>query len=80
MDLTESLSHLPAGGQVLLSDTTSQHTAGRLHDVHLPAFTFQCARSSLDRSKSRISMEGLRGIYTKELVSHQYCPFVAHRG
>ena len=69
MELTESLSHLPAGGQVLLSDTTCQCSAGRLHDLKLPAFTFQCSRGSLDRTRSRISLEGLRSSYAKELVS-----------
>ena len=68
MELTESLSHLPSGGQVLLSDTTSQRVAGRLHDIRLPAFAFQCPRSSLDRSKSRISLDGLRKAYTQDLV------------
>lgn len=71
MELTEALSHLPAGGQVLLSDTTSRHTAGRMHKIHLPAFTFQCFRSSLEEIKStRTSLEGLRSVYAKQLVLH----------
>ena len=69
IELTESLSHLPAGGQVLLSDTTSQRTAGRLHEIHLPAFTFQCAKSSLSRAQSKVSFEGLRPALSKGLVS-----------
>lgn len=69
IELTESLSHLPAGGQVLLSDTTSQRTAGRLHEIHLPAFTFQCAKSSLSTAQSKISFEGLRPALSKGLVS-----------
>ena len=69
IELTESLSHLPAGGQVLLSDTTSQRTAGRLHEIHLPAFTFQCAKNSLSRAQSRMSFEGLRPALSKGLVS-----------
>lgn len=70
MELTEALSHLPAGGQVLLSDTTSRLTAGRLHRIHLPAFTFQCSRRSLEETKSaRTSLEGLRSVYTHHLVS-----------
>ncbi len=69
IELTESLSHLPAGGQVLLSDTTSQRTAGRLHEIHLPAFTFQCAKGSLSRAQSKMSFEGLRPALSKGLVS-----------
>jgi len=78
IELTESLSHLPAGGQVLLSDTTSQRTAGRLHEIHLPAFTFQCAMGSLSRAQSKMSLsraqskmsfEGLRPALSKGLVS-----------
>ena len=82
MELTEALSHLPAGGQVLLSDTSSRHTAGRLHYIHLPAFTFHCARSSLEETKSiRTSMEGLRSVYTKQLVSHCGCSmYTRHNG
>ncbi|KAL0023908.1 hypothetical protein WJX79_009620 [Trebouxia sp. C0005] len=68
IELTESLSHLPAGGQVLLSDTTSQRTAGRLHEIHLPAFTFQCAKSSLSTAQSKISFEGLRPALSKGLA------------
>ncbi|DBA88295.1 TPA: hypothetical protein ACH3X1_016535 [Trebouxia sp. C0004] len=68
IELSESLSHLPAGGQVLLSDTTSQRTAGRLHEIHLPAFTFQCAKSCLSRAQSKISFEGLRHAVSKVLV------------
>lgn len=70
VDLTESLSHLPAGGQVVLSDTTFSHTVGRLQHIHLPAFTFQTARNSLEGPKSRKgSMEGLRSMYSKQLVA-----------
>ena len=36
VQLTEALSHLPAGGQVLLSDTTFKLVAHRLHDIVLP--------------------------------------------
>ena len=69
MELTESLSHLPAGGQVLLSDTTCQRTAGRLHEIQLPAFTFQCPRTSLETAQSKLSFEGLRPALSKGLVS-----------
>ena len=69
MELTESLSHMPAGGQVLLSDATFHQIAGRLHKIHLPAFAFQCRRSSQEGTKStRTSMEGLRSVYNKQLV------------
>ena len=53
VDLTESLTHLPAGGQVVLSDATFQRLEGELHHVQLPAFTFQCPRSSLDTITGR---------------------------
>lgn len=43
VELTNSLLQLPAGGQVLLSDTTFQRIGGRLHEVKLPAFHFQKA-------------------------------------
>lgn len=68
IELTESLSHLPAGGQVVISDATFARTAGCLHRIHLPAFTFQTARSSVDKP-GRGSMEGLRSVYTKQLVA-----------
>lgn len=35
--LTEALSHLPTGGQVLLSDPTFRLVAHRLHNLRLPA-------------------------------------------
>ncbi|DBA88293.1 TPA: hypothetical protein ACH3X1_016534 [Trebouxia sp. C0004] len=41
VELTRSLLQLPAGGQVLLSDTTFQRIGGRLHEVKLPLFHFQ---------------------------------------
>ena len=69
IELTESLSHLPAGGQVLLSDTTIQPTASRLHEIHLPAFTFPCAKGTLTRAQSKMSFEGLRPALSKGLVS-----------
>ena len=37
MELSESLLELPAGGQVILSDTTFQRIGGRLHEVKLPS-------------------------------------------
>ncbi len=61
MELTDSLLHLPAGGQVLLSDNTFQRIGGRLHEVKLPAFQLQrpieVTRSSID-GQSRRSLEG----------------------
>lgn len=41
MTLSESLLQLPAGGQVVLSDTTFQRIGGRLHEVKLPSLDFQ---------------------------------------
>lgn len=80
VDLTEALSHLPAGGQVVLSDTTFSLTAGRLQHIHLPAFTFQTARNSLEGPKPRQgSMEGLRSMYTKQLVVVSPMPMCGHR-
>lgn len=39
VELTDSLSMLPAGGQVLLSDSTFQRIGGRLHEVKLPTLS-----------------------------------------
>ena len=58
VDLTNSLLQLPAGGQVLLSDTTFQRIGGRLHEVKLPAFHFQKPaegpRNSIDGPRNSI--------------------------
>ena len=48
MELSASLLQLPAGGQVLLSDTTFQRIGGRLHEVKLPALQLQRPRTSVD--------------------------------
>jgi len=60
VDLTNSLLQLPAGGQVLLSDTTFQRIGGRLHEVKLPVFHFQKPaegpRNSIDGPRN--SVEG----------------------
>ena len=49
MELSESLLQLPAGGQVVLSDTTFQHIGGRLHEIKLPSLEVQKPRRhSLD--------------------------------
>jgi len=67
VELTNSLLQLPAGGQVLLSDTTFQRIGGRLHEVKLPVFHFQKPaegpRNSIDRPRNiidgpRNSIEG----------------------
>ena len=60
VELTESLSHLPAGSQVLISDTTFQRVAGLLHQIKLPAFTFQCSRASMEQGRSTASFDVLR--------------------
>ena len=52
VQLTEALSHLPTGGQVLLSDTTYLLVASRLHDVKLPTATRVCPELS---AKSTVS-------------------------
>ena len=58
MDLSESLLQLPAGGQVVLSDTTFQRIGGRLHEVKLPSLEVQKpSRLSLD-GKSKRKLEG----------------------
>ena len=58
MELTNSLLQLPAGGQVLLSDTTFQRIGGRLHEIKLPDFHFQKPaegpRISIDRPRNSI--------------------------
>lgn len=61
MDVTNSLLQLPAGGQVLLSDTTFQRIGGRLHEIKLPVFHFQKPaegpRNSIE-GQSRKELEG----------------------
>ena len=52
VQLTEALSHLPTGGQVLLSDTTYLLVASRLHDVKLPTAIRVCPELS---AKSTVS-------------------------
>ncbi len=58
VELTNSLLQLPAGGQVLLSDTTFQRIGGRLHEVKLPIFQFQKPAGgpsiSIDRPRNNI--------------------------
>ena len=58
MDVTNSLLQLPAGGQVLLSDTTFQRIGGRLHEIKLPVFHFQKPaegpRNSIDGPRNSI--------------------------
>ena len=56
MELSRSLLQLPAGGQVLLSDTTFQRIGGRLHEVKLPALQLPRARNSVDGPRG--SLEG----------------------
>ena len=71
MDLTDALLKLPAGGQVLLSDTTFQRIGGRLHEVKLPAlqlprpegldrprFSIEKDRNSVDKDRSIVEKEG----------------------
>ena len=67
MSLSESLLQLPAGGQVVLSDTTFQRIGGRLHEVKLPALEFQKLSQSPDGllkekgDRPRDSLEGKPG-------------------
>ena len=56
MELSRSLLRLPAGGQVLLSDTTFQRIGGRLHEVKLPDLQLPRARNSVDGPRG--SLEG----------------------
>ena len=60
VQLTEALSHLPAGGQVLLSDPTYLLVASRLHDLKLPSAMQVCpelsAKSSTVSTKSRLRL------------------------
>lgn len=52
-ELTDSLSMLPAGGQVLLSDSTFQRIGGRLHEVKLPVSALPAKGISIDHFVSR---------------------------
>ena len=60
VQLTESLSHLPTGGQVLLSDTTYLLVASRLHDLKLssaPKLQVEpSAKSTSASAKSRLKL------------------------
>ena len=58
VELTDALLRLPAGGQVLLSDTTFQRIGGRLHEVKLPSLQLPRTGEALERRKN--SIEGQR--------------------
>lgn len=55
VELTDSLAMLPAGGQVLLSDSTFQRIGGRLHEVKLPTSAVPTKLSSMDDQYARQS-------------------------
>ena len=64
VELTDSFAMLPAGGQVLLSDSTFQRIGGRLHEVKLPSFDAPAARASQDpkpRKHTRTSLDVQQG-------------------
>ena len=44
ISLTEALVGFPAGGQVLLSDSTYQRIYGRLDTIHLKEYTKACKK------------------------------------
>ena len=71
MELSESLLELPAGGQVILSDTTFQHIGGRLHEVKLPSLEVPKPDSySLDgqpRGKGNRQRDSLDGMSRQKL-------------
>lgn len=67
VELTEALTHLPAGGQVVLSDTTYQRAKGRLLEVQLPAFTFTCARNSLEAITNRSLSKMIEQVVMKQM-------------
>lgn len=68
VELTEALTHLPAGGQVVLSDVTYHRIKDRLLEVQLPAFTFQCARSSLEAITDRTLSKFVEQVLTTAAV------------
>lgn len=76
MSLSESLLQLPAGGQVVLSDTTFQRIGGRLHEVNLPTPEFQKLTHSPNgqlKGKGdtpRNSLEGKPGVNVERQVRH----------
>lgn len=55
VELTDSLATLPAGGQVLLSDSTFQRIGGRLHEVKLPNSAVPGKLTSVDEQTARRS-------------------------
>ena len=71
MELSESLLELPAGGQVILSDTTFQRIGGRLHEVKLPSLEVPKPDSySLDgqpRGKGNRQRDSLDGMSRQKL-------------
>ena len=48
VEVTESLSHLPSGGQVLLSHTTSRGICQHAQDIELPSPTAKVSSPALD--------------------------------
>lgn len=67
VELTNSLLQLPAGGQVLLSDTTFQRIGGRLHEVKLPTLQGQRPPEGLRSNVEGQSRKDLNGQSRKDL-------------
>ena len=51
-ELTEAVSHLPAGGQVLLTNALGQNTAGHLHQIQLITLMCFALRAGADCDKT----------------------------
>ena len=53
VELTETISHLPAGSQLLFSSATFERMFGRLHEIRLPAdlTKSRCSRREVSPSK-----------------------------
>ena len=56
VELTETISHLPAGSQLLFSSATFEKLFGRLHEIRLPADPMQkqCSLQQVPLSKKAL--------------------------
>ena len=90
VDLTETISHLPAGSQVLLSSASFEKLFGRLHEIRLTAASGPSQGSPQFKQHSKeytqglfVSSNRLDSIMAAALVSIPACsivqrPCIAH--
>ena len=68
IDLTETISHLPAGSQVLLSSSTFEKLFGRLHEIRLAAAS---GPSQGSPQPNRLSKECTQGLFVSSNRMHR---------